>query len=143
MAKIRRVGAGALVSVAAVTPGTFVDIGVTIDVTPPAQVKADIEVTGQQDTVAQAVPGIEELSHFAFNEIWDGVTNTIDTLYAANSKVDWKIIFQGPATGSTEDMSITFQGYVSKLEPATVGGKDAVLRGVTVTRTGAITIGTT
>ncbi len=134
MAKVRRTGAGALVEV--FTASDYESVGATIDITPPAQVRAEIDVTAQQDTVAQAEPGIEELSHFAFNEVWDGVSVTmLDTLYAAKSKVNWRVTFQGTPT-----KTIVFEGWVSKLEPSTVGKGDAVLRNVTVTRTGAITI---
>lgn len=135
MAKERRTGAGAIVQVFAASD--YETVGATIDITPPPQVRADVDVTAQQDTVAQALPGIEELSHFSFNEIWDSVSyTTIDTLYAARTKHNWRIVFQG----ETSTKTITFQGYVSKLEPSSVGGADAVLRNVTITRTGAITI---
>jgi len=130
-------GAGALVEVDVAGDANFVQVGCTTDITPPPEVKADVDLTCQTDAATDAQPGIEEMSQFTFTEMWDvgAASNPIDTLYTSGARVDWRVTF----TDGTTTATITFKGYVKGKTPSTVGGNDGVLREVTVTRTGPIT----
>ena len=129
-------GAGALVEVDVDGTPTWTTVGCTFSITAPPQEKADVEMTCQQDTAADSVPGIESLSQFTFEQPYDYATSkaTVDDLYDAGTDHDWRITF----TRGTDSMVIQFPGYVASLVPAAAGGSDPVQRTVTVTRTGAI-----
>ncbi len=130
-------GAGALVEVDVDGTPTWTTVGCTFTITPPPQVKNDVEMTCQQDTEADAVPGIEQLSQFSFDQPYDEAASktTVDDFYASGAVKDWRITF----TDGTNSMQIAFSGYVSGLTPAAAGGNDPVQRTVTVTRKGSIT----
>lgn len=126
-------GSGALVEVDVDGTPTWTSVGCTYSITPPPQVKTDVEMTCQQDAQADAAPGIEQLSQFSFEQPFSYVDSkaTIDDLYDAGTTHDWRITF----TRGADSMAMEFSGYVSGLVPNAVGGADPANRVVTVTRT--------
>lgn len=137
MAKNKPVGAGADVSVNVLGDLVlFETVGCTTSITPPPQVRTDIDVTCQQDDSTDAEPGIEQLSQAQFIEPMDPTfTPSIDDLYANKSKVPWELTFK---RGTDFELVIRFTGYVSGITPAAAGGNDGLNRTITITRTGPI-----
>ena len=140
MAKLKPVGAGAIVEVDLAQDGVLWNaVGCTTSLTPPPQVKTDIETTCQQDSAATSQQGIEQLSQAEYIEPYDyafGQTWT-DDLYASGAEADWKMTFQ--AQGVTP-LVVEFSGYISGIVPGAAGGSDPLTRTVTITRSGAQTI---
>lgn len=136
MAKDRLTGKGGLVKI--YSGNTFVAIGLVRSITPPAQERAVIDVMGMEDTTPQAKPGTDELSEFTFQELYDNADTQdalIDAYYANAAEVNWQIAW----TNGTSTWTENFAGFVAKINPQSVSGKDPVVRDVTVSRTGAIT----
>lgn len=127
----KQIGLGTVVKVNAAS------ITIVVDCTPPARVRADIDQTALDDTLATVAEGIEEASKFMFTQYWhpgDSVHEAIDTLF--NSKEEKTINIVYPFTLAVTD---AFGGVVCGLEPETVGTNGIIRRKVTINRKTDIT----
>ena len=120
------------------SPGTYAFVGALIDVTPPPQERATVELTALEDDVACAHPGVEQVSEFVFNEHWDMLHATsalLDGYYNTGELVHFRI---APANG-TNRRHITFTGRVRALTPGTASGTGGYGRQVTALRNSTLT----
>lgn len=136
MAKDRLTGKGGLVKIK--SGNTYTALGLVRSITPAPQERAVIDVMGMEDTTPQAKQGTEEISEFTFSELYDSQDTQdalVDSYYSNGADADWQVAF----TNGTNNWTENFAGFVAKIVPQAVTGKDAVVREITVIRSGAIT----
>lgn len=136
MAKNRYTGKAGLVKVA--SGNTFVTVGISRNIAPPATEKAVIDCGGMEDTLPVPKQGVEQLSPFTFESLHDPDDTTddlVDGLYASGNSVVWQILTISGAKTWTK----SFSGIVVAITPTAFGANDPVVRQVTVQRDGAVT----
>lgn len=136
MAKARFIGKGALVKVAA-DGVNYLTVGLCVNVTPPPQEKATIDLTAMEDTTAVTEVGIEQMSEFSFecaHDPSDATDDAIDTLYGSGNSVNFKLETKSGAC----TWSKVFLGRVFAIVPGALDGNGMQKRTVKVIRNGAI-----
>jgi len=122
--------------------GTVVDfdensVTLMVDVTPPARTRTTVDQTAIDEELATYAPGIEEHSEFSFTQFWhptDADHAALDALFDSKEEVDF--IIKYPFALEVTD---TFTGVVSALEPETITRDGVITRKVTVQRMSDIT----
>jgi hypothetical protein len=117
--------------------GTVVDfdensVTLMVDVTPPARTRTTVDQTAIDEELATYAPGIEEHSEFSFTQFWhptDAAHAALDALFDSKEEVDF--IIKYPFALEVTD---TFTGVVSALEPETITRDGVITRKVTVQR---------
>lgn len=132
------IGLGTLVKVDENDDGSnHTTVTLVISGTPPGRTRELIDGTSLSDTLATYEAGIEQHSQFVFTQFWepgDTVHESLDTLFANKTPVEFQIVFTtSPAT--TDE----FEGFVSGLEPQAFVHNSIYQRQVTIQRTSAIT----
>lgn len=137
MAKIRYTGRGATVSVES-TSASWVAVGLTRNINPPAMEKGAIDCTAMEDTSVVVEQGIEQESSMSFTCLQattDATDILLQTYYGSGAEMPWRI---GRTNGALTWYT-NFSGVVSAIRPQAFTGNDPVTMEVQVLRTSAIT----
>ena len=127
----RQIGLGTVVS------ANGDDVTLMVDVTPPARKRVRVDQTAIDEDLATYAPGIEDHSEFSFTQYWhptDTDHAAIDTLFANKTEATFTIVY--PFTLEVTD---SFTGAVSALEPESITRDGMITRRVTIQRLGDIT----
>lgn len=141
MAKNRFAGRGATIDISTdpdeVEP-SYNQVLLCRNITPPAASVAWIEMMGMEDTEPQGTPGIPEDSAWSFETLWDP-DNAQDAAIRTAHKGGNKVAFRAKADNGTNELTVSWEGYITSLEPSGHGGNDPVVMTVGGNRVGGIT----
>lgn len=141
MAKNRFAGAGATIEVCVdleAEEPSYSAVTLCRNITPPGASRAWIELMGMEDDDPQGLPGIPEDSEFSFETLWDPDDTqdaSLRTAHENKTKCGWKAY----ANDGTNEVTVSWEGYITGLEPSGYGGTDPVVMTVSGNRIGGIT----
>ena len=132
------IGLGSVISVDPAGTTTFATIDLVVSANPPKREREGVPFATLDATLEVEEPGIEKQSDYEIEFVFDpDDTNqtAIYTLFGSKVKANWKIAF----TDATPSLW-TFLGWVKKVETMPLEVNKPLMRRVTVSRTGAITV---
>ena len=117
---------------------TFTQLANVLKITPPPATRDDVDMTTLESELMEFEPSdppdFGELSCEIHWHPGQANSDIPDTLFAARTKCNWKIVFP-----FSTPVNKTFQGWVKSLTPADLASKEAIRRTIVIRLTSAIT----
>jgi hypothetical protein len=134
----KKIGHGSQLWVDEASDTTYTQLSNVVKITPPPAARDDVDMTTLESTLQEFDPSDPpNWGELSFEIMWhpsQANSDIPDTLFAAKTAVNWKIVF--PFSTAVNKV---FSGWVKSLTPADLSSKDPIKRTIVVRLTSAIT----